>query len=868
MREPKQRTKPAGYSPHSPITGYLLAFVSGGIALIYEVLWMRQLSSFFGATALAASATLSAIFLGIAIGSAIIGSRSGRWHRPVRAYGFLEIGIGLGAVLVPTVLGLYENVYSVLYRTFLGHHVLFVGIKMVLALLALFIPTFLMGGTICVLGQAFVPSPQKLGVTGSSLYAANTLGATMGALSVPFVLLPALGARWSYLSAIAASLSVGAAACWLDLRRHRVESSRGVKLQRRSESLGDELRAGPEWMLTSMAFLSGALVLCLEVLWTSMLAQVHENSIYSYAIVLAVFLVGLAGGAFLSRLLLIRSFDPNKALGLAWIGSGLLVFASPRPFYSLTNGLSYVDEFGPFPELTTLTFAVATMLLPTLLAGMVLPLLMDSIAASSKGEAGPLLGSLLARNTAGAIVGPLIATFILLPAAGLWMSITAVGVSMILVGDLALKGLYRPTLSIVRRSAILGLIMVLIVSGNPVNLPAVKFKREGNERLVHIEEGSHGIVAVVENLHERWMLLNNFYTLGGTGSSTEERRQARIPLFLHPSPRKVAFLGVGTGITAGGALLPTVEKIVAIEIVPEVVTTARKYFANANLGVLSDPRVDAIKEDARVYLRTSGQTFDVIVGDLVVPARTGESSLFTREHFETARRALEPGGIFCQWLPMHQLSRELFQIIAATFLDVFPQTTLWRGDFLPSLPALALIGHTSQIAIDADAVDSRVQLLKPWCERTSPILSASGGIWLFLVGPLSPLDAQFAKAKRNRESEPWIELLSPKVSSRSEQAGWSQFVGESLSLFLDRVRDAPLKGSVLENLDSTRSRWRDSGAGLWQAALLLDQGHEEEANRQAARSVSSLPFELQAVISGGAKLKTTEEGAVPAPRAP
>ncbi len=133
-------------------------------------------------------------------------------------------------------------------------------------------------------------------------------------------------------------------------------------------------------------------------------------------------------------------------------------------------------------------------------------------------------------------------------------------------------------------------------------------------------------------------------------------------------------------------------------------------------------------------------------------------------------------------------------------------------------------------------------------------------------GPLSPLDAHFAKAKRNRESEPWIELLSPMVSSRSEQAGWSEFVGESLSLFLDRVRDAPLKGSVLENLDYTRSRWRDSGAGLWQAALLLDQGHEEEANKQAARSISSLPFELQAVISGGAKLKTTEEGAVPAPR--
>jgi spermidine synthase len=406
-----------------------------------------------------------------------------------------------------------------------------------------------------------------------------------------------------------------------------------------------------------MALLSGTLVLGLEVLWTRMLAQVHENSIYAYAIVLAVFLAGLAGGAFLSRLLLSRSFDPNRALGLAWIGSGLLVFASPGLFYFLTNGLSYVNEFGSSPALTTVTLALATMLLPTLLAGMVLPLLMDLITGSNRGEAGPMLGSLLAKNTAGAIAGPLIATFILLPKLGLWVSIAVAGFAMILIGELVLSDLHSRAVLVFRRSTVLSLLAASIIVGNPLNLPAVKFKRQGNETLVHLEEGSHGIVAVVENPDERWMLLNNFYTLGGTGSAIEERQQARIPLFLHPSPHRVAFLGLGTGITAGGALLPPVENLVAIEIVPEVVRIAKEFFAEANLGVLTDPRVTAINEDARVYLRTSGQTFDVIVGDLVVPARSGESALFTREHFVTARQALAPDGIFCQWLPMHQLSR-------------------------------------------------------------------------------------------------------------------------------------------------------------------------------------------------------------------
>jgi MFS family permease len=231
MKESERKTRLSDSgSHHSIVAGYLLALVSGALALVYEVLWMRQLTSFFGATAPATSATLSAMFLGIALGSAVIGSRCGQWQRPLRAYGFLEIGIGLGVLLVPVVLGLYEYIYPLLYTRFLGHQILFVAAKVVLAVLALFIPTFFMGGTICVLGQVFVSSPDKLGVTGSGLYAANTLGATMGALSVPFMLLPALGARWSYFAAVAASFLVGLAACWLDLRQKSVPSLPRVKV--------------------------------------------------------------------------------------------------------------------------------------------------------------------------------------------------------------------------------------------------------------------------------------------------------------------------------------------------------------------------------------------------------------------------------------------------------------------------------------------------------------------------------------------------------------------------------------------------------------------------------------------------------------
>jgi spermidine synthase len=832
------------------LAGLLLAFASGATALVYEVLWTRQFIYLFGATAPAVSATLSAVFLGFAAGNAFIGSRSTRWPRALRAYGMLEIGIGLAALLVVPLLGVYEYVYPALHGRFFGHPTVFLVVKSCLAAVALFVPAFLMGGTLPLLAQAFVAAPDELGEVGGLVYAANTFGATAGALSVPFFLLPAYGANRSYYAAAALNVLVGAAAVWLDGRSRKLSPGPGRSV-RVSGGREKPRRGVPAWMLTAMAFASGALVLALEVLWTRMLAQVHENSIYSFAIVLAVFLVGLAGGAALARVFLRRRRDPRTVVGFAWLAAGVLVLGSPPLFYFLTDGLRYAGESGARENLVTLGYAAATMLPPTLLAGMILPLLMELTGAGREGAPGELLGRLLGVNTAGAVAGPLLATYVVLPGLGLWVSIAVAGGLMVVAGEAALGGFggRRPVL--VRRFAAAGLVAALVLGANPFTLPRVRIDREGGERLIHLDEGSHGIVAVVQSPEDRWMLLNNFYALGGTASAVEERQQARIPLLLHPAPRKVAFLGLGTGITAGGALAPTVEKVVALELVPEVADAAGDYFAEANLGLLQDKRVEVINEDARVYLKGGGRDFDVIVGDLVVPWRSGESALFTREHFETARRALAPGGIFCQWLPMYQLSEEQFRIVAATFLDVFPEATLWRGDFLPGSPTLALVGHTDGRPVDAPALDEGVERLKPWCAPTTPILCARGGLWLFLVGPLDPADPQFATARRNRESEPWVELLSPAARPQSGSAAPPGFTGEALYGYMERVRARPADGSPLSNLSPEHLAWRDAGAALWGAALLLHAGREEEADRRAAESLSSLPEELRKVIAGG-----------------
>lgn len=857
------------YRSRLVVAGYAFAFVSGAAALVYEVLWVRRFVSLFGATAPAASATLSALFLGLAAGSLLVGRRSARWRRPLRAYGILEVCIASGAMLVIPALGLYERVYPAIYNGSFNHPLVFVAVKTALATVALFVPAFLMGGTLPLLAHAFVASREEFGKTGSVIYAANTFGAVAGALAVPFLLLPTLGAERSYFAAVAANLCVGVLAILLDRsdRGERVptaDETRRVESRRRGEVR--EARAKPSkpsaskpaWLLSFAAFLSGALVLALEVLWARMLAQVHENSIYSFAIVLAIFLAGLAVGAALARALLARGWNVYKALGLAWVSAGVLVFATPPLFYSLTGGLSYVNEFGSNANLLTLAFAASTMLAPTILAGMVLPLLMEVTADAQASAAGPMLGRLLAFNTAGSVVGPLVATYAVLPWLGLWAGVALAGLLMAASGEVWLSGLFKGSLTTARRAAVVALLVAIVVGANPLTLPRARVRRDGDEKLIHLDEGSHAIVSVLESTDDRWMLLNNFYTLGGTASAAEERQQARIPLLLHPRPRRVAFIGMGTGITAGGALLPNVERVVALELVPEVVKTAGDYFADSNLGLLKDSRVEVVNEDARVYLKASGQRFDVIVGDLVVPWRSGESSLFTREHFAAARAALAPGGLFCQWLPMHQLTEEQFKIIAATFLDVFPRATLWRGDFLTDAPALALVGHTDDAAIDPNAVDATAQQLKPSTASSTPILSAQGGLWLFLVGPLDPSDAQFASARRNTESEPWIELLSPSNDLNSKGQPTSPFVGEALLRFMEKVRAAPVNNSPLQNLTPEHQRLRESGAILWEASLLLSQGRDAQADALAADALAVLPAELRDIIGGPARRDADE----------
>jgi hypothetical protein len=262
-------------------------------------------------------------------------------------------------------------------------------------------------------------------------------------------------------------------------------------------------------------------------------------------------------------------------------------------------------------------------------------------------------------------------------------------------------------------------------------------------------------VATIECGPGDWRILfNNSYTLGGSKAQSNQERQAHVPLLLHGSAKTVGLLGVATGSTVAGASLhPGIERIDAAELSPLVLQFARQHFEPYNRGVFRDPHVHFIQEDARWVVACQKQTYDVIIGDLFLPWRTGEGRLYTLEHFQAVRRALKPDGLFCQWLPMFQLTRPQFETIVRTFQQVFPEAFLVRGDFYTELPILGLIGGRSLSAIDWTKVRACCMALQKTGQITDPLVRHLEGVAMMVIGPL-PASAQ---GPVNTLANSWLE---------------------------------------------------------------------------------------------------------------
>src|SRR5262249_23754329 len=375
-------------------------------------------------------------------------------------------------------------------------------------------------------------------------------------------------------------------------------------------------------------------------------------------------------------------------------------------FVYWTDGLAYVGMRAGLVEYLLRIMALAMVTVgPTAVAsGVVLPALWA--AWGDRTSAAHPLGDLSAANLFGGVLGAIATGFLMIPTLGVRGSLLVAAVVYILLADLLAspQGRFR---------LLAYAVLLAIVVANPLRAPLVHLRPAG-ETLHDMVEGASGIVTVVEADGDMQLRLDNYYVQGGSAAATNERRQGLLPLLLHSDPHRVAFIGLATGISASAGSALGVEETTVIELVPEVAAAARAHFAPWNARLLERPNVRLVLDDGRRYLAASRDRFDVIVSDLFIPWHAGTGNLYAWEMYGTVARRLAPDGLFCQWLPLYQLTREEFDIIARTFLAVFPQVSLWRDDFYPDRPVVGLVGQFTPQVLDLARIRERLLHLPDW----------------------------------------------------------------------------------------------------------------------------------------------------------
>lgn len=764
---------------------YGLFFLSGTAGLVYEILWMRYFQLLFGNTAKAAATVLTVFFLGMAIGSALGGRWAQRVENPLRAYGWVEIGIALAAAPVPLLPWLYERL---LPASFFFDASFSLDLLRFLLALAMTLPAgILLGATFPIMGAALIKDHDPLGRSASLLYSLNTLGAVCGVALTGFFLPSAIGISLTYALAVAVNLLLGG---WVvgGLGKDKPIPPSLKPIESRAARAENTSQAAPsDRVLLALAFGSGMVLIGLEVLWTRMFALIFQNSIYSFSAILLTVLIGLSSGA-----LFVGRVAPNAARPMTFLGAtlGLAAFSTLLiPFLFLkTTGITYFAYGAGWPSyLYQVILLIAVIIfLPSLLAGMTLPLLWQLFHRQGR-TVGVSLGTVNFWNLLGGIVGAIGAGFFLMPALGLWTSVVIMAMTLLGLSQIALwsaSSAWRW-----QSSAVLLFVVAALFVSNPSRYP-IQYLNNG-ERLLYIDEGEDAVVSVVEDAAGvRWLKSNNTYRLGATTEVRGEKRLGHLPLLLHPDPKSAAFIGVGTGISMSAALGHPLERLVGVEILPGVLD-AIPYFSEENGDLLSDPRVKIALGDGRVYLRTTDQRFDVIISDLFVPWHAGTGSLYTLEHFRAGRERLNRGGLFVQWLPLYQMSERELGSIAATFAAVFPHVSIWRGDFSTTAPIIGLAGSVEPLTLDEGALGGRLAMLADRIKPQDTILRTLSDFTLLYAGDLSSVRAWLEPFPLNTDDSPVVEFMAPVSQSRKEMVS-----GPALISFYRRIQESPAANPV------------------------------------------------------------------------
>ncbi len=688
----------------------LFFFFSGATALIYEVVWSKYLSLILGSTIQAQTVVLAAFMCGLALGNRLLGRWADRLRQPLVAYAFIEIFIGLYALLFA---GLYRAADSVFVSAgshLLGHSTSLLLLKASLSAGLLLIPTILMGGTLPLMAAWLKKSAADAARRTALFYAVNSLGAVFGAGLAGFVLVQHFGMHATINTAAVGNLFIGTGILVLS-KAFGNWLQTGPNVDPAEKPQGDvapELKTSPSnvfWYSCVLVALTGAISMALEVLASRCLALIFGASLQVFAIVLMAFILGIGLGSSIVARPRVRRWHPELTTILLILGTACLIGTLVLNIEKLVLGYAYLqtglnrNSLGyHFHELMITGISICVLGLPAAALGSVLPLRIRMLS-DTPDFLGNRVGRLLTWNTIGAMSGSLIAAFLLMPHAGLRGSFTIVGLVLVVLAGIAAL-FARRRIVFVACLCVGGFLSVVAFEGGEgwrYILSSGIFRdkyenyssnwvqdRRNSAELLFYEDAADATVSIERGpssfaTNEITLRINGKADASSVGDMSTQVLLAQLPLMAKPDSKDVFCFGVGSGVTAGSTLGYPIEHLTIADNC-EPVLRAVKFFEPWNHGVMTNDRVRIFREDARTVLKLSPQKYDVIISEPSNPWMVGIGSVFSRDFYQLISQRLKPGGVMAQWFHIYEIDDEVLDVVLRTFGSAFPNMEIWDMD--------------------------------------------------------------------------------------------------------------------------------------------------------------------------------------------
>ena len=770
----------------------ILFAASGFSALIYEVVWFQLLTLAIGSTAVSLAILLAAFMGGLFLGSSGFARFAPR-SNPLRSYAALEFGIALFGLLVLVGMPLIGRIYIAAVVPGLPDMLL----RGAMATFCMLPPTILMGASLPAIARwveaAYGTTPRGVSWWGF-LYGVNTGGAVFGCLFAGFYLLRIYNTATATYVAMAINLAVALISYAVGQASQRV----GPALDPVSEPrpLGSGRSLGSKLPVYLTIALSGATALAAEVVWTRLLGMMLGATVYVFSVILAVFLTGLALGSAAGSWLVRRIQNARLALASSQL---LLMLAIGWTAYMIADSLPY---WNAAPLLTAgpwLSFRLdlircfAAILPPTLMWGASFPLACAALASPGE-DSGRIVGRVYAANTLGSIAGALVTSLVLIPTIGtrqterVLLATALVAAWSMTIRELSIRsrdrqGAVAAALLVVS----LPIAAVLMYRVHPIPGGVIAYGRRmssWNGTVLYTAEGINSSVAISQSSDGQTEVDVN----GHVEATTEpydmklQRMVGHLPGVLHPHPRSVLGIGFGAGVSAGTfTRYPDIQKITVCEIEPVIPPTSTRFFAAQDYDVLHNLRTRIVYDDARHYVLTTPEKFDIIASDPLDVFVKGTAALYSVEYFQAVKAHLNPGGMFSLYVPLYETDETTIRSELATFFEAFPNGTIWANTVDGQGYDMVFLGQAEPLAIDLDAVEQRLD--QP---DYAPVVQS-----LREIGVNSAIDMLATYSGRKSDLAPWLRR-APLNHDRDLRlqylAGWGINAAMADSLYRDILR--------------------------------------------------------------------------------